>query len=65
MEEKTEEKERWVPIPFMGEMSNNIAGLLRRKLLWKITFTPGSKIKRFLESPKDPEEKNSPGIYEM
>jgi len=64
-EEKVEEKERWVPIPFMGLLSNKITGLLRRKMKWKITFTPGTKLKRFLESVKDPEEASPPGIYEI
>ena len=38
---------------------------MRRKLKWKVTFTPGSKIKRFFQSTKDKEEKESPGIYEI
>ena len=49
----------------MGLLSNQIAGLLRRKMNWKITFTPGTKVKRFLESTKDPEEGSPPGIYEI
>ena len=38
-----EKEEPWIAIPYVGNLSNKIAGILRRKLKWKITFTPGAK----------------------
>lgn len=63
---KKEEKEPpWVAIPYVGNLSNKIAGILRRKLNWKITFTPGTKILHMLNPIKDEEEHTPPGIYEI
>jgi len=54
--EEKDEKESWVPIPFMGDISNRIAALLRKRLKWKITFLPGTKVSSLLNRIKDPEE---------
>jgi hypothetical protein len=65
LEEEREKKEHWVPIPYTGSKSNQIAGMLRRKFGWKMTFTPGTKVKRMLKSLKDSEELQPPGVYEI
>ena len=63
--EKETEDIPWVAIPYVGNLSNKIAGVLRRKLKWKITFTPGIKILHLLKSIKDKEEHPPPCIYEF
>ena len=63
-EQKEKEKEEfWVPIPYIGNISNKVGGYLRRKLKWKVTFTPGTKITNKLRSLKDKEKKNQSGVY--
>lgn len=48
---KQDEKEEfWVPIPYIGNISNKVGGYLRRKLKWKVAFTPGTKIINKLRS---------------
>lgn len=61
-----EEKEDfWVALPYIGNISNKVGGYLRRKMKWKITFTPGTKILNMLPSLKDKEENNQAGIYSI
>ena len=38
---ESQEKENfWIPLPYIGNISNKIGGYLRKKLNWKITYTP-------------------------
>ena len=61
--EKETEDITWVAIPYVGNLSNKIAGVLRRKLKWKITFTPGIKILHLLKSIKDKEGQSQTGTW--
>lgn len=62
---ETETEARWAAIPYAGNLSNKIAGVLRRKLKWKVTFTPGVKVLHMLNSIKDEEEHPPTSIYEI
>lgn len=39
--QEEEKDEFWVPLPYIGNISNKVGGYLRRKMKWKVTFTPG------------------------
>lgn len=62
---ESEKEDFWVPLPYIGNISNKVGGYLRRKLKWKVTFTPGKKILNMLPSLKDKEEINQAGIYSI
>ena len=53
-----EKEEFWVPLPYIGNVSNKVCGYLRNKLKWKVIFTPGVKIQNLLNSIKDKKEWN-------
>lgn len=58
-------EEHWVPLPYIGNISNKVGGFLRNKLKWKVTFTPGIKIQNMLNGIKDKENKEPAGIYSV
>lgn len=65
LDENEEEKEFWVPLPYIGNVSNKVGGYLRNKLNWKVTFTPGVKIQNLMNTIKDKEEKEPAGVYKI
>lgn len=65
IENEEKKEEFWVPIPYIGNASNKVAGYLRNRLNWKVTFTPGVKVQNFLNSIKDKEEKEPAGVYKI
>lgn len=64
-QEVREKEDFWVPLPYVGNISNKVGGYLRRKLKWKVTFTPGVKVQNLLNGLKDKEEKDPAGIYKI
>lgn len=60
-----EKEEHWVPLPYIGNISNKVGGFLRNRLKWKVTFTPGIKVQNMLNGLKDKENKEPAGIYNV
>lgn len=63
--ENNEKEEHWVPLPYIGNISNKVGGFLRRRLKWNVTFTPGIKFQNMLNGIKDKETKEPAGVYDV